>query len=115
MFNRPDSRLFKQEHLRKTKEFYEKHGGKTIIYARFIPIVRTFAPFVAGVAQMDYGRFARYNVFGGIGWVVVIVTAGYYVGENEFVRRHFDKVLIGIVLVSVAPIVFEFFRSRGKT
>jgi membrane-associated protein len=115
VFNRPDSRLFKQEHLRKTKEFYEKHGGKTIIYARFIPIVRTFAPFIAGVAEMEYGRFARYNVLGGIGWVVLTVTVGYLIGDHEFVRRHFEKVLVGIVLISVSPIVFEYFRSRKKS
>jgi membrane-associated protein len=112
VFNRPDSRFFKQEHLLRTKEFYEKHGGKTIIYARFIPIVRTFAPFVAGVAQMEYGRFARFNVFGGIGWVVLLTTAGYLLGDNEFVRKYFDKVLVGIVLLSVAPIVIEYFRGR---
>ncbi|MFN0102403.1 MAG: VTT domain-containing protein [Bryobacteraceae bacterium] len=114
VFNRPDSRFFKQEHLLRTKEFYEKHGGKTIIYARFIPIVRTFAPFVAGVAEMKYSRFASFNVFGGIGWVVLLTTLGYLLGDNEFVRKYFDKVLIGIVLISVLPIVIEFFRSRKK-
>lgn len=114
VFNRPNSRLFKQEHLLRTKAFYEKHGGKTIVYARFIPIVRTFAPFVAGVAQMEYSRFARYNVFGGIGWVVLTVTVGYLIGDNEFVRRHFEKVLVGIVLISVAPIAWEYLRSKSS-
>lgn len=112
VFNRPDSRLFKQEHLRKTKEFYEKHGGKTIIYARFVPIIRTFAPFIAGVAEMDYGRFASFNIFGGIGWVVLMTTLGYLLGDNEIVRRHFEKVIIGIIFISVLPIVVEYFRSR---
>ena len=115
VFDRPDSRFFKQEHLLRTKAFYEKHGGKTIIYARFIPIIRTFAPFVAGVAEMEYTRFARFNIFGGIGWVVLTTTCGYLLGDNAFVRRHFEKVLVGIVLVSVLPLVFEFLRGRKKT
>lgn len=114
VFDRPDSRFFKQEHLRRTKEFYEKHGGKTIIYARFIPIVRTFAPFVAGVAEMEYSRFASFNVFGGIGWVVLMTTLGYALGDHEIVRKHFEKVIIGIIFVSVAPIAVEFFRSRKR-
>ncbi len=114
VFNRPDSRLFKQEHLRHTKEFYEKHGGKTIIYARFIPIVRTFAPFVAGVAEMEYSRFASFNIFGGIGWVVLMTTLGYLLGDNEIVRKHFEKVIIGIIFISVLPIVVEYFRGRRK-
>jgi membrane-associated protein len=114
VFNRPDSKLFKQEHLQHTKEFYEKHGGKTIIYARFIPIVRTFAPFVAGVAQMDYSRFASFNVFGGIGWVVLMTGLGYVLGDNEIVRKHFETVILGIIFVSVLPIVFEYLRSRRK-
>jgi membrane-associated protein len=114
VFNRPDSRFFKQEHLRKTKEFYEKHGGKTIIYARFIPIIRTFAPFVAGVAEMEYSRFASFNIFGGIGWVVLMTSLGYALGDNEIVRKHFEKVIIGIIFISMLPIVFEYLRSRRK-
>lgn len=114
VFNRPDSRFFKREHLLRTKEFYEKHGGKTIIYARFIPIVRTFAPFVAGVAEMDYSRFASFNIFGGIGWVVLMTSLGYLLGDNEIVRKHFEKVIIGIIVVSVLPIVFEYFRGRKR-
>lgn len=114
VFNRPDSRLFKQEHLLKTKAFYEKHGGKTIIYARFIPIVRTFAPFVAGVAEMNYSRFASFNIFGGIGWVILMTTLGYLLGDNEIVRKHFEKVIIGIIFVSVLPIVLEYFRGRRQ-
>jgi membrane-associated protein len=116
IFNRPDSRFFKQEHLRKTQAFYEKHGGKTIIYARFIPIIRTFAPFVAGVAQMSYARFASFNVFGGIGWVASMTLLGYFIGDQEIVRKNLEKVIIGIVLLSAAPVIFEAFKSwrEGK-
>ena len=112
VFNREDSRLFKREHLLKTKAFYEKHGGKTIIYARFVPIIRTFAPFVAGVAQMPYTRFAAFNVFGGIGWVILMTVSGYFLGNVGFVRRHFEKVVVGIVVVSVLPMFIEYLRHR---
>jgi membrane-associated protein len=112
IFNRPDSRLFKQEYLRKTQAFYEKHGGKTIIYAQFVPIIRTFAPFVAGVAQMPYARFAMFNVIGSIGWVSSMTLLGYWVGDIPLVRRHFEKVVILIVLISLLPIVFELIKSR---
>jgi membrane-associated protein len=112
VFSRPDSRFFKREHLLKTQEFYEKHGGKTIIYARFVPIIRTFAPFVAGVAGMSYSRFAAFNVFGGIGWVVLLTTAGYFLGGFPIIQKHFEKVVIGIVLLSVLPIAIEYWRSR---
>ena len=112
VFSRPDSRWFKKEHLQRTREFYEKHGGKTIIYARFIPIIRTFAPFVAGVANMSYRRFLSFNVFGGIGWVVLLTMLGYYLGDFEIVRKNFEKVILGIIVVSVAPVVVEYFKSR---
>lgn len=112
VFSRPDSRWFKKEHLQRTREFYEKHGGKTIIYARFIPIIRTFAPFVAGVANMSYSRFLSFNVFGGIGWVVLLTMMGYYLGDFEIVRKNFEKVILGIIVISVAPVVVEFFKSR---
>ena len=114
IFNRPDSRLFKQEHLLRTKAFYEKHGGKTIIYARFVPIVRTFAPFVAGVAGMSYSRFLSFNIFGGAGWVLALTMAGYWMGGWPVVRAHFEKFVYGIVLISVLPIVFEYFKSRRR-
>lgn len=114
IFNRPNSRFFNREHLERTHAFYEKHGGKTIIYARFIPIIRTFAPFVAGVAEMSYLKFLSYNVFGGIGWVVLLTTAGYYLGSVEFVRRHFEKVIISIILISVMPVFIEYFKSRRR-
>ena len=112
IFSRPDSRLFKQEYLRKTQAFYEKHGGKTIIYAQFVPIIRTFAPFVAGVAQMPYARFAMFNVIGSIGWVSSMTLLGYFVGDIPMVRRHCERVVILIVLVSVLPIIDELIKSR---
>ena len=112
VFSRPNSRLFKQEHLQRTREFYEKHGGKTIIYARFVPIIRTFAPFVAGVGNMSYTRFLSFIVFGGIGWVVMMTMLGYWLGGWEIVRKNFEKVILGIVLISVMPIVFEYFKSK---
>lgn len=115
IFDRPNSRFFKREHLIRTHEFYEKHGGKTIIYARFIPIIRTFAPFVAGVAGMSYPRFLSFNIFGGIGWVFSLTMMGYFLGNVPLVRAHFEKVIIGIILVSVLPLVFEAvkaFRSK---
>jgi membrane-associated protein len=114
IFSRPDSRLFKQEHLRKTQEFYDKHGGKTIIYARFVPIIRTFAPFIAGVAGMGYPRFLAFNIFGGIGWVLSMTLLGYTLGSHPLVRAHFEKVVIGIVFVSVLPILFEMIKSRRR-
>lgn len=112
IFSRPDSRFFKQEYLQRTKAFYEKHGGKTIIYARFIPIIRTFAPFVAGVGQMRYVRFLSFNIFGGIGWVFTLTMLGYALGNVPIVRRYFDKVILGIILVSVMPIVVEYVKHR---
>ena len=112
VFDRPDSRFFKREHLVRTQHFYEKHGGKTIIYARFVPIVRTFAPFVAGVAGMPYSRFLTFNIFGGVGWVILMTTAGYYLGGFPIIQRHFEKVVIAIVLISVLPVAFEVLKSR---
>jgi membrane-associated protein len=115
IFNRPDSRFFKQEHLRRTQAYYEKHGGKTIIYARFVPIIRTFAPFVAGVAQMSYSRFLSFNVFGGIGWVVSLTLLGYFIGDQEIVRKNLEKVILAIILISVAPVLIEGWRNRHQS
>jgi len=114
IFNRPDSRFFKQEYLHRTQAFYNKHGGKTIIYARFVPIIRTFAPFVAGVAGMNYGRFLMFNVFGGIGWVFLLTMLGYFLGGWPPVRAHFEKVILGIIFVSVLPVLFEFWKSHRR-
>jgi membrane-associated protein len=112
IFNRPDSRLFRREHLLRTKAFYEKHGGKTIVYARFVPIIRTFAPFIAGVGEMHYGRFVSFNVFGGIGWVALMTSLGYFLGSVPFVQRNFEKVIFAIILVSLAPIFYHAFEHR---
>lgn len=114
IFNRPDSRLFKKEYLRQTQNFYDKHGGKTLIYAKFVPIVRTFAPFMAGVAKMPYFRFLSFNVFGGLGWVILMTVSGYFLGQIPLVRRHFEKIVILIVLVSVLPVILQLLRSRRE-
>ena len=112
IFDRPDSRLFKREHLLRTHAFYEKHGGKTIIYAQFVPIVRTFAPFVAGVANMRYTRFAAFNVIGAVLWILSMTTLGYTLGGVELVRRHFEKVVILIIAVSVMPMIVHYLKER---
>jgi membrane-associated protein len=112
IFNRPDSRFFKQEHLQRTQAFYEKHGGKTIIYAKFVPIIRTFAPFVAGVAKMPYGRFLSFDVFGAIGWVFSMTMLGYILGEVDIVRRHFEKFVLLIIFVSLLPLIIHALKSR---
>ncbi len=112
IFKRADSRLFKQEYLTRTQAFYDKHGGKTIIYAKFVPIIRTFAPFVAGVARMQYSRFLAFDVFGGIGWVMSMTLAGYFLGGIPLIRANFEKVVILIVLISVTPILFHALKSR---
>lgn len=111
VYRRPDSRWFKQEHLRQTHDFYEKHGGKTIIYARFVPIIRTFAPFVAGVAQMTYAKFASFNIFGGIGWVVSMTLLGYFLGDQPLVKKHLEKVIMAILVISVSPVLVEFYKK----
>jgi len=112
IFNRPDSRFFKREHLRRTEMFYEKHGGKTIIYAKFVPIIRTFAPFVAGVAKMRYLRFLSFDIFGGIGWVCSMTILGYFLGEVQIVRRNFEKFVLLVIFVSLLPIISHAVRAR---
>ena len=107
IFAREDSRFFKKSHLIKTKEFYEKYGGKTIIIARFVPIIRTFAPFIAGVAEMNYFRFAAYNIVGGISWITSMSMIGYFIG-NKFPL----KIVVPIVIfISILPIVYEFAKA----
>jgi membrane-associated protein len=115
IFSRPDSRLFKREHLLRTKAFYERYGGKTIVYARFIPIVRTFTAFVAGVAEMPYRRFLPYSICGGLGWVMLCTIAGYFLGRLPFVQQNFEKVLLGIIVLSLVPAALEFRRSRARS
>ncbi|MFO3796353.1 MAG: DedA family protein [Anaerolineales bacterium] len=107
------SRWVKKEYLDRTHAFFEKHGGKTIFLARFVPIVRTFAPFVAGVGRMSYGYFLSYNIFGGITWVALFTFAGYFFGNISFVKRNFSLVILAIILISVLPMAVEFWRSRG--
>jgi membrane-associated protein len=115
IFTRPDSRLFRREHLKRTHAFYEKHGGKTIVYARFVPIIRTFAPFVAGVAGMDYWRFLSFNVFGGIGWVFCMTMLGYLLGGVPVVKQHLEKVILLIIFLSVAPMLAEGVKAYRKS
>ena len=103
-----------EEHIRETKKFFDKYGGKTIIIARFMPFIRTFAPFVAGVGKMSYGQFFSYNVIGGILWVFIATLAGYFFGNLKFVRENFSLVIIGVVLISLIPIVVEILRKKIK-
>lgn len=103
-------KLFNKEHLKRTHKFFEKYGGKTIILARFIPIIRTFAPFLAGVGKMDYFKFLAYNVIGGFLWVGFFLWVGYFFGSIPFVKEHFTYFIIGIIIVSLIPAVIEFYR-----
>jgi len=113
-FQYKNSRFFKKEYLIRTHEFYEKHGGKTIIIARFMPIIRTFAPFVAGVGEMSYSRFLSYNVVGGILWINLLVLAGYFFGNIPFVKKNFTMVIFVIIFLSILPGIIEFLRHRKK-
>jgi len=105
-------RVVKPEHIRKTNEFFERYGGKTIILARFVPIVRTFAPFVAGSGKMDYRRFMFFNVAGAILWVVTLVPAGWFFGGIPIVKKHFELVVIGIIFISILPMVIEIAKAK---
>ncbi len=115
LFSNPNSKIFKQSYLKKTHAFYEKHGGKTIILARFVPIIRTFAPFVAGMGSMSYKRFASFNVVGGIAWVSIFLYAGYFFGELEFVKRNLSMLIFAIIFISIIPAVIEVLRNKFKT
>ena len=112
LFANPSSKFFKQSYLQKTHDYYEKYGGRTIIIARFIPIVRTFAPFVGGMGKMNYAQFARYNVMGAVLWVTLFSLFGYFFGQLPFVKQHFSWIMIGIIVVSVVPMVVEIIRHR---
>jgi membrane-associated protein len=107
-------RLIQRRHLEKTHAFFTEYGGKTIVLARFVPIVRTFAPFVAGMGSMDYRRFMAFNISGGIAWVVLILPAGWFLGQFEFVKKRFELIVIGIIVLSVLPVVFEWWKARKK-
>jgi membrane-associated protein len=112
IFSRPDSRLFKRDYVIRTQRFYEKHGGKTIIYARFVPIIRTFAAFVAGVAEMPYLRFLPFSVCGATGWVAFMTLLGYKLGKVAFIRQHFEKVVFLIIVISLLPAITEVIKAR---
>jgi len=109
-----ESKFFKREYLWRTQQFYQEHGGKTIILARFVPIIRTFAPFVAGIGRMEYARFLGFNIIGALFWVAVNLFVGYFFGGLPFVKEHFSLVLIGVVLISISPLIFEYIRHKIK-
>ena len=112
VFSRPKSWFFNTDHLHRAQRFYERHGGKTIVLARFVPIVRTFAPFVAGIGQMRYARFAAYNVAGAVAWVTLFVTGGYFLGSHPWVKDRFHVVILAIIVISVLPAVVGFLKAR---
>jgi len=114
VFTREDSRLLNKQHLERTHRFYEKYGGKTIIFARFIPIIRTFAPFVAGIGRMTYSRFLAFNVIGGVVWIAAFVFAGYFFGNIPVVKDNFTLVILAIIVISVMPAVIEYWRARSE-
>lgn len=107
-------KFLKQEYLEKTRDFYDKHGGKAIILARFVPIIRTFAPFVAGVGTMKYRRFISFNVIGGIVWVSLFLSLGYFFGNIPFVKKHFELVIFAIIAISFIPPIYEFLKARKE-
>lgn len=107
-------RFLNQEHLEKTQRFFEKHGGKTIVLARFVPIVRTFAPFVAGVGTMRYRNFVFYNILGGFLWTSILVFSGYFVGNIPFVKENFEIAIMGIIFLSVLPMIIEYINARRE-
>nr|WP_206323738.1 VTT domain-containing protein [Streptomyces sp. HNM0574] len=114
LFKRPDSRLFKQENVEKAHEFFEKHGPKSLVLARFVPVVRTFTPIIAGVSGMRYRSFVIFNIIGGVLWGAGVTLLGAGLGQIDFVRENIEAILVGIVLLSVVPIVIEFLRARRK-
>jgi membrane-associated protein len=112
VFTSDHVRFLNRRHLERTHEFYERHGGKTIVLARFVPIVRTFAPFVAGIGKMSYRYFAVYNVTGALAWVLSFLLAGYFFGQIPTVKRNFHIVIVAIIIISILPMVFEYLRAR---
>lgn len=114
VFSKEKSRLFNKKYLDRTHRFYQKYGGKTIIIARFIPIIRTFAPFVAGIGRMTYKRFIIYNILGGIGWIVTFVLGGYFFGNIPLVKNNFAFIILAIIIISVLPAIVEYLRQRNQ-
>ena len=114
VFERPDSRWLRKEHLLRTQRFYDRYGGVTIIIGRFVPIIRTFAPFLAGVAGMPYPRFLSYNIIGGVLWIASLLYAGYLFGNIPWVKANLSLIVVGIVVVSLIPAVVTFARERGR-
>ena len=114
VFSREDSRFFRQEYVDKSHEFFERYGPRTIIIARFVPIVRTFAPVMAGVARMNYRTFLTYNIAGGVLWGVGVTTLGYFLGQIEFVKTNIEYIIVGIVGLSLVPVVVELYRARRE-
>lgn len=112
LFKNPKSKIFRREYLDRTHEFYERHGGKTIIYAKFVPIIRTFAAFIAGVGKMKYSRFIAFNVFGAFGWVTLMVILGYSLGGVPFVRANFEKVVLLIIALSLLPLAIQLLKRK---
>jgi len=115
LFERKDTLLFKRKHIMQAKEFYDRRGGSAIILARFLPIVRTFAPIVAGVVKMDRKKFFLYNIIGSIAWVSSMTLAGFFLGENEWVKHNFEKIVIGLIVVTTAPVLFKMFFGKKKS
>lgn len=114
LFKNEKSKIFRREYLERTHAFYERHGGKTIIYAKFVPIIRTFAAFVAGVGKMSYRRFLVFNVCGALGWVSLMIVSGYLLGNNAVVRNNFEFVILGIIAVSLIPVGLQILKSRKQ-
>lgn len=115
VFAKEKSRFFNKEYLDRTHRFYQKYGGKTIIIARFIPIIRTFAPFVAGIGRMTYKRFIIYNILGGIGWIVTFVLGGYFFGNIPLVKNNFALIILAIIIISILPAIIEYLRQRHQS
>ncbi len=111
IFTRPESRFFHPDHLLRTKQFYEKYGARAIVYARFIPIIRTCTPFISGVAQMPYARFLLFSLFGGIFWIAFMLTIGFELGQVPIIRRHFEKAILAVVFLSLLPMFREVFKA----
>ncbi len=113
-FSNPESKIFKQSYLQKTQSFYTDYGSKTIVIARFVPIVRTFAPFVAGLGKMNYRTFLSFSVGGALLWIILLISAGYYFGQIEFVKKNFSVVVLAIVCISILPALIETFKTRNN-